>query len=154
MNSENPLQDWQFLIGEWKGGLKDQFNIIGELKVEATFSLRLDGQTIFSEFVTKKEDKIINQSISFMFYDILENTFRRKTLFSYGFVNNEVGYKVTTNEIRFNVTSEPLPKQFEGLRWRSYLIKVSETKILMGLEQAKEGGEFQLYGESVLTKIN
>jgi hypothetical protein len=47
---------------------------------------------------------------------------------------------------------EPCPKQFEGIRWRSYIEKVSDTKIAMGLEWAKGEGEFELFGETRAAK--
>lgn len=153
MISENPLHEWRFLIGTWKGESKGQFGMTGELSVKATFTFELEERTIVGKTTTTQDAKVVNQSISFMFYDVLEETFRRKTLFSYGWVNNEVAYKGNANEIHFDVISEPLPKQFEGIQWRSYIIKVSPTKILMGLEEAKKGGDFKLYGETELTKI-
>jgi hypothetical protein len=47
---------------------------------------------------------------------------------------------------------EPLSKSFQGTRWRSYLKKISENKIAVGLEVAKENEEFKSYGETVMTK--
>jgi hypothetical protein len=47
---------------------------------------------------------------------------------------------------------EPLLKSFEGTRWRSFIRKLSDTKMAMGLEVAKEGEEFKKYGESILSK--
>jgi hypothetical protein len=38
---------------------------------------------------------------------------------------------------------EPLPKNFEGTRWRSFMKKISDNKIAMGLEVAKGGEEFK-----------
>jgi hypothetical protein len=51
-----------------------------------------------------------------------------------------------------HVTMEPLLKSFEGTRWRSFIRKLSDTKMAMGLEVAKEGEEFKKYGESILSK--
>jgi len=73
-------------------------------------------------------------------------------MFSYGFVNNEVEYERNINEIRFEVTTEPMPKQFEGISWRSYIRKISDSEIAMGLEKAKKGEDFTLYGETVYRK--
>jgi hypothetical protein len=56
------------------------------------------------------------------------------------------------NEVRFDVTVEPLPKQFEGIRWRSYMRKISETSIAKGLEMAKGQEDFKKYGETILAK--
>lgn len=57
------------------------------------------------------------------------------------------------NEVKFDVTMEPLPKRFEGTRWRSFIRKISDTQIAMGMEIAKEGTEFKNYGESTLVKV-
>jgi hypothetical protein len=56
------------------------------------------------------------------------------------------------NEIRFDITMDPLPKQLEGMRWRSFIRKISDDKVAMGLEVAKNGKEFKSYGESILEK--
>ena len=62
------------------------------------------------------EGKLLNKSISIFFYDGIGKKFRRKTFFSYGFVNNEVECARTKNEITFDIIMEPLPKQFEGTK--------------------------------------
>lgn len=100
------------------------------------------------------EDRFVNRSIVLFFYDKTKQKFRRKSFFSYGFVNNEVEYARSNDEIRFDVDVEPLPKQFEGIRWRSYMRKISEKKIAMGLEMAREREEFKKYGETVLVKTS
>ncbi len=100
----------------------------------------------------RSEGQLLNKSVSVLFYDGLTRKFRRKTFFSYGFVNNEVEYARTKNEIRFDIVMEPLPKQFEGTKWRSYIRRISDTKIAMGLETSRNGKEFRPYGESMLEK--
>lgn len=87
-----------------------------------------------------------------MFYDDVEQKFKRKTFFSYGFVNNEVEHSRSENEIKFDVTMEPLPKQFRGTRWRSFIRKISNNKLAVGLEVTKEGEAFKPYGEETLVK--
>lgn len=153
MTTDSLLEDWHFLIGQWKGGSTDQFDEAGELESTAVFSLELGGSSIMGKHETKQNGKIINLSIGLLFFDVLNKVFRRKSFFSYGFVNNEVSYEHSSTTIRFDVTSEPLPRQFEGMRWRSYMTKVSSTQILIGLEQAKKGEDFQLYGETRLEKV-
>lgn len=49
---------------------------------------------------------MLNKSISILFYDDVEKKFRRKTFFSYGFVNNEMECARTKSEIKFDVTME------------------------------------------------
>lgn len=96
---------------------------------------------------------MLNKSISILFYDDCEKKFRRKTFFSYGFVNNEVECARTRDTIRFDITTEPLSKQVgPGMLWRSTIRKISDKKIATGLEMAKPGQELKSYGESILEK--
>lgn len=98
------------------------------------------------------EGRLLNKSISILFYDDTEKKFRRKTFFSYGFVNNELESSRNSNEIIFDIEMEPKPKQFEGTHWCSFMRKISESKIAMGMEIATPGKEFKSYGESILEK--
>lgn len=154
MSEKSPLNDWRFLIGTWKSSAEDQF---GEKGV-------VEGVTVISyepseAFITAKgenwcEGRLLNKSISVLFYDGAEKKFRRKTFFSYGFVNNEVECARTKDEIRFDIVMEPLPKQFEEMKWRSFIRKISDNKVAMGLEVAKKADEFKNYGETILTKTS
>ncbi|MFX1561712.1 MAG: hypothetical protein ACFFDP_00190 [Promethearchaeota archaeon] len=152
MSTDSPLKDWKFLIGKWKGKSEDQFDEEGKIETSAIFSLELNGICIAGKFEAWNKGQLINSSISLMFFDSIAKIFRRKTMFSYGFVNNEVEYKRNNGEIRFDVTTEPIPKQFMGIRWRSYIRKISESEIAMGLEKAEEGEDFAIYGETVYRK--
>ena len=58
----------------------------------------------------------------------------------------------TGDEVRFDISMEPLPEQFEGMRWRSYIRKISDSQVAVGLEVAKKGEELKSYGETILTK--
>ena len=87
-----------------------------------------------------------------MFFDGAEQKFKRKTFFSYGFVNNEVEYLRNEKEVRFDITMEPLSKSFQGTRWRSFTRKISEDKVAVGLEVTKESEEFKSYGETIMVK--
>lgn len=151
MTKDDYLSDWHFLIGKWKGGSMDQFGDEGEIVATASYSMEL-GKYIMGKHDSYRNGKLENASISLMFYDLRNEKIRRKTFFSYGFVNNEVEYMRTENEIWFEVISEPVPQAFDGMRWRSYIRKVSDTEIHLGLESAKEGEDFESYGETVLTK--
>jgi len=88
-----------------------------------------------------------------LFYDGVENKMRRKTFFSYGFVDNEVECSRTKNEIIFDVVHEPFQKQYEGMRFRSVLKKYSNNKIGTGIMIAKVGEDFKRFGETVLEKV-
>lgn len=68
----------------------------------------------------------------------------------YGFVNIEVECAKTKNEIAFDTSMEPMSKKLEGTKWRSYIRKISDTKIGTGLQTSKDGKQFEPYGESIL----
>jgi hypothetical protein len=44
------------------------------------------------------------------------------------------------------------PKQFEAMRWRSFLRRIDDTHLAVGLEVAKGDGPFEGYGETVLER--
>ena len=89
-----------------------------------------------------------------MFYDEEENLLRRKTSFSYGFVNNEVEIERDESMVRFEIDMEPGPEFFKGLHWRRYLRKVSEDTVLDGLESSPDGADYGLFGETITSQIN
>jgi hypothetical protein len=99
------------------------------------------------------DGKLIHKSLSMLYYDKRNKRMLRKTHYSYGFTNNEVELERTDDMIWFEVVSEPIPQAFDGMRWRSYIKKISETEIRDGLEVAREGEDFTSYGESVSKKI-
>lgn len=154
MVSGSPLDDWRFLVGEWKGSSKDQFGEKGVTETAAIFSIEPSEKFIMGKHEAWNEGRLVNKSVSLLFYDNTVQKFKRKSFFSYGFVNNEVEYSRSNNEIRFEIEVEPLLKEFEGIRWRSYTRKISEEKMAMGLELAREGEEFRRYGETVLVKTS
>ena len=152
MGEKSPLDDWRFLIGTWKSSAKGQFGEKGVVEGVAVVSYEPSEAFITAKGENWREGRLLNKSVSILFYDSAEGKFKRKTFFSYRFVNNELEYARTKDEITFDITMEPLPKQFEGTRWRSFMRKISDTQIAMGLEVAKGRGEFQSYGETILTK--
>jgi len=149
---KSPLDKWRFLVGTWKSRAAGQFGEEGVVEGITVFSCEPSESFIFAKGENWCEGRLLNRSVSLLFYDGVEGKFKRKTFFSYGFVNNEVEYSKSENEIRFDTTMEPLPKNFEGTRWRSFIRKISENKIALGLEVAKQGEDFRSYGETVLTK--
>lgn len=153
MSSSSLLDEWRFLIGEWKSTAENQFGEEGKIEGVAVFSSEPSDKFIMAKGETRSGSRLVNKSISLFFFDPAEKKFRRKTFFSYGFVNNEVECARDKGEIKFDITMEPLPKNFEGTRWRSFIRKISENKVAMGLEVAKEGEEFKRYGETILTKV-
>ena len=152
MVAGSSLDEWRFLIGTWKSSAKDQFGEKGVVEGVAVFSYEPSEAFIMAKGENSCESRLLNKSVSVLFYDSAEKKFRRKTFFSYGFVNNEVECGRSKDEIRFAITMEPLPKQFEGMRWRSFIRKISDDKVAMGLEVARDGKEFESYGESILER--
>lgn len=154
MTSNSSLDDWKFLVGTWKGKTEGgQFGEKGVIEGVAVFSCEPSESFIMGTGENWCEGRLLNKSVSLLFYDDGEKKFRRKTFFSYGFVNNEVECARTNKEIKFDITTEPLSKQVgPGMLWRSTIRKISDTKIATGLEMARPGQEFRSYGESILEK--
>jgi len=150
MSSGSSLDNWRFLVGEWKGTAKDEFGEKGVTKSVHVFSMEPSEKFILGKHESWNEGRLVNKSISLLFYDKNEQKFKRYSFFSYGFVNNEVECSRSSDEIRFDVKVEPLQRQFEGIRWRSYIKKISERKVAMGLEMARGEEEFRRYGETML----
>ena len=154
MSEKSPLDDWRFLLGTWKGRAEGgQFGVKGMIEGVVVFSCEPSAMFIMGTGENRSEGQLLHKSISMLFYDSGGRKFRRKTFFSYGFVDNEVECARTESEIKFDVTHEPMPKQYEGTRWRSFIRKISDTKVAMGLEVAKEGKEFKPFGESIIEKV-
>ena len=149
----SPLDDWKFLVGTWSGASKDQFGEKGVVETTATYALEPGDRFLTARGEAVCEGRLLNRSLSVMFYDSGLGRFRRKTFFSYGFVNNELEFERTDREIRFDVTVEPAVKQFEGIRWRSNLRRVSDREIATGLAEAKTGQPFSSYGEVMLARV-
>jgi len=126
----------------------------GHRRDDATYTVEPGDRFLTSRGEALCEGRVLSRSLGVMFYDSGLARFRRKSFFSYGFVNNELEFERTDREIWFDVAIEPAVKQFEGLRWRSNLRRVSEREIAMGLAEAKEGELFAPYGEVVLARVD
>jgi hypothetical protein len=148
----SPLDEWRFLVGEWQGETKDQFGEAENIKDTSIYSLDPSNSFIMEKREAWSGSRLVNKSISLMFYDGAEKKLKRKTFFSYGFVNNEVEYLRNEKEVRFEITMEPLSKELQSTRWRSFIRKISEDRIAVGLEMAKEGEDFKSYGEAIMVK--
>ena len=154
MAAESPFDRWRFLVGTWRGTTPgDQFGETGEVADAAVFSLEPGERFLLTRGEATCEGRVLNRSLAVMFYDKAADRFRRETFFSYGFVNRETEYARTDDEIRFDVVVEPRPKEFEGMRWRSFLRRFADDEIATGLEVAKGDGPFESYGEVRLRRI-
>jgi hypothetical protein len=153
MSSNTPLDNWRFLVGEWKGGSEGQFGGKGTIESKATFIFEPSDRFIMGTHEAWREGALENKSITLLYYDQDAHRFIRKSFFSYGWCNNEVEYASNEHAIRFEVEIEPFPKSFEGMRWRSYITRVSDDEIRMGLEVAKKGEDFKIFGDSVMKRV-
>jgi len=147
MAAASPLEAWKFLVGEWRGTAKDQFEEKGTVEDVATFNAEPSERFLTTRGEAWCEGRLLNRSLAVMFYDKATGKFRRETFFSYGFVNHETESSRTDDEIWFDVRIEPQPKEFDGLLWRSFLRRLSDEEIATGLEVAKAGEGFRPYGE-------
>jgi hypothetical protein len=152
LSTNSPLDAWKFLIGRWKGTAQPEFGEEGVVDSTHVFAAELGDKFITGRHEAWSGKRLIHKAASFLYYDPRTDKFRRKEVYSYGFVNNEVEEARTDTEIRFAVTSEPSPKQFDDIRWRSYIRKLAENKIALGLEMAKGKGDFASYGETIAIK--
>ncbi len=143
-----PLKKLAFLLGDWRGRSEDQFGEKGV--IESTFSFTQDPSDHFiaARGESWKEGKLVNRGLSFLIFDPNIGKYVRKSIFSYGWVNNEVG-EWKNDRLVFDIISiDGEPEFFKGLRWRSFIHKYSENEIGSGLEVAKKEEPFRLYGES------
>ena len=150
----DPLDDWRFLVGKWKGSCTDQFGTKGTIEGECETTVELEGKFIVTTGTNVSKGKLVHRAMSVMFYDQLTGKMRRKTFFSYGFVNNEIEVSRNQDEIIFEVEMEPTPPPYQGTRTRSFVRKVSGNRISTGLMMApKQSGEFKKYGEMFMDRI-
>jgi len=110
MGTGSPIDAWRFLLGTWRGASQGQFGETGIVESEATFTGDLGDRFLVATGEATCEGRLLNRSLQVLFYDTAAGKFRRKTFFSYGFVNNEVEYARTEDEIRFEVEAEPRPR--------------------------------------------
>jgi hypothetical protein len=77
----SPLDDWRFLVGEWKGETKGQFGEAETIKGTAVYSLDPSDSFIMERREAWSGSRLVNKSIGLMFFDGAEQKFKRKTFF-------------------------------------------------------------------------
>lgn len=149
------LDDWRFLEGTWhaRSAEEDAFGEEGYVEGEHVFKADLGGKFITGRERSYQGEREIHTALSVLFYDEEEGLLRRKTFFSYGFVNNEVEIERDGPMVRFEIEMEQVPESFKGTRWRSYLKRVSDDTVLDGLESSQDGVNYSLFGETVLKRV-
>lgn len=148
-----PLKRLEFMIGQWKSRSEDQFGEKGI--IEGTFECSHEPSDKFIATVgeSRSSGKIVNRASSFLIWDPNIRKYVRKSMFSYGWVLNEVGV-LNGDRLVFDVVSiDGEPDFFKGTKWRSFIQKYSDNEIGTGLEVSKENGPFHLYGESRAKRI-
>jgi hypothetical protein len=64
----SPLDDWGFLVGEWKGETKDQYGEAETIKGTAVYSLDPSDSFIMEKREAWSGNRLVNKSISLMFF--------------------------------------------------------------------------------------
>jgi len=143
-----------FLVGRWHGKSVDQFGEKGELESNSECTRVLDGRFLRWDGTTTKDGKTLNQAIQFFAHDSSKEKYVFKRFWSYGFIENGEGGWDDERTLLFDITTvENRPKWFEGMQWRSFIRKYSDSEIGHGLYASKNGGPFELYGESRVFRV-
>lgn len=149
----SPLDSLAFLVGRWRAETTDQFGEEGT--IESTFegSRDLGDRSFIIRGESHNAGRLVNSSIQLIIYDAGADKFVRKSLFSYGFINNEEG-NWEGDTLLFDVVKiDNEPSSFRGVRWRSFIRKYGDDEIGLGLYAAKPGEEFKPYGETRARRI-
>jgi hypothetical protein len=148
-----PLKRLEFLIGKWKGKAEGQFGEKGI--IESIFECSHEPSEMFIAMIGESwtNGKQVNKSAAYLTWDPNISRYVRKSMFSYGWINNEVG-DFHGDRLAFEVVSmDGEPDYFKGLKWRSFIHKYSDNEIGTGLEVSKNGEPFRLYGESKAKRV-
>ena len=143
----------EFLIGKWRGKAEGQFGEKGI--IDSVFECLHEPSEMFIAMIgeSRSNGKQVNKSASYLMWDPNVNKYVRKSMFSYGWINNEVG-DLHGDRLTFNVISmDSEPDHFKGLKWRSFIHKYSQNEIGTGLEVSKNSEPFRLYGESRARRV-
>jgi len=144
-----------FLLGCWRGKSEDQFGEKGVLESSSECIRILDGRFLRWDGETRKNGVPLNQSIQFISYDSAKKRYFFKRMWSYGFVENGEGTWENNDTLMFDIASvDNRPAWFEGILWRSFIRKYSDSEIGHGLLTSKRGGPYELYGETHVFRAN
>ena len=87
-------------------------------------------------------------------YDSNIRKFVKKDVYSYGFIVNQIG---ELEGKRFNFESVGIdsePDFYKGVGFRTFVEKLSPKSMAMGVETAKPGKGYTLYGRQTLTRLS
>ena len=149
------LDKLSFLLGRWKGRSVDQFGEKGVLESTSDVTRELGDHFIQIKGETRKDNTVLNSAVYFITYDQKIKKYIYKRLWSYGFIENGEGLWEDPNTLVFQIVKfDNEPQWFEGMLWRSFIRRYSDSEIGFGLYAAKKGEEYKLYGESRAFRSN
>ena len=148
-----PLKQLGFLLGEWRGKSEDQFGEKGVIESRYVFTQDPSEHFIAERAESWKEGKLVNKSVVYLMFDRNIGKYVRKSFFSYGWVNNEVGEWKGDRLLLDVVSIDGEPSFFKGVKWRSFIHRYSGNEIGSGLEVAKGGEPFRPYGETRARRV-
>jgi hypothetical protein len=147
--NSDPFSKISFLIGDWEGrGEGFDTGKDSDITNKMSFAFAPSPSIITGRFEARRAGKLENEGAMIILYDPNIRRFVRKTVYSYGFIMNEIG---TTRGNRFLfdcVGIDALPDYWKGLRIRTFLEKKSEDEFTSGLMTAKKGEAFHVYGQN------
>ena len=148
------LKRLEYLIGHWKSRAENQFGEKGI--IEGTFECihSPSGNCIAMIGESRSDGKLVNSAATYLIWDQNIRKYVRKSIYSYGWILNEVGILNGDRLILDVISIDGEPDYFKGIKWRSFVQKYSENEIGTGLEVAKADGPFKPYGESRAKRIS
>ena len=150
----DPLKRLEYLIGHWKSRAENQFGEKGVIEGTFECSHSPSGNCIAMIGESRSDGKLVNAAATYLIWDQNISKYVRKSIYSYGWILNEVGVLNADRLVLDVVSIDGEPDYFKGTKWRSFIQKYSENEIGTGLEVAKADGPFKPYGESRAKRIH
>ncbi len=144
----SPLKGLAFLIGDWDGSGEGFDTKDEEIRNRMSFAYDPSPSIISGRFEAWRSGKLENKGSMTILYDPNIRKLVRKTVYSYGFIMNEVG-ELRGERFDFDCTGvDAMPDFWKGLRIRTFIEKHSDADFTSGLETAKEGEDFRVFGQN------
>lgn len=143
------MKSLSFLVGKWTGR-GEGFDTEKGTEIVNTLEFAYDPSPsiMTGRFEAVRSGKPENNGIMILLYDSNLQKYVRKQVYSYGFLMNEVGVANGEGFLFDTVSIDAEPDYWKGLKIRSFLHKHSDNEISLGLQTAKQGGEFRTYGQN------
>ena len=144
---DDQLKALSFLIGKWKGTAKDQFGSKGTIETSYTYALEPSEKFISCRYENYQDGKPVNRGALFLMFDRNLGKFVWKDVISYGWISNGVG-EWKDDRLTVDIVSiDGEPDYFKGLKLRNFIQKSSDDEIVDGVETARQGEDFRLFGK-------